>query len=97
MRIWAKDADGGGDEGVKEEGAKRPVKEEVGRFGGVWGKAILGEGGREGVREAGGQGEGGEEAKEGDEGRRWDEVRRFGRWRGKVENEDLGEGRRRRR
>ncbi|GBE63303.1 hypothetical protein BOVATA_047960 [Babesia ovata] len=46
------------------------------------------------VVEAGerGGGEGGEEAKEGDEGGRWVEVRRFSGWRGKVENEDLGEG-----
>ncbi|GBE63119.1 hypothetical protein, conserved [Babesia ovata] len=67
------------------------------RFGGIWGKAILGQGGSEGAREEGGQGEGGEGAKEGDEGGRWVEVRRFWRWRGKVENEDLGGGRRRRR
>ncbi|GBE63040.1 DNA cross-link repair protein 1A, putative [Babesia ovata] len=51
-----------------------------------------GQGGGEGVEEVGGQGEGSEGAKEGDEGGRWVEVRRFRRWRGKAENEDLGEG-----
>ncbi|GBE63223.1 hypothetical protein BOVATA_049100 [Babesia ovata] len=47
---------------------------------------------KEAVREVGGQGEGSGGAKEGDGGGRWVEVRRFRRWRGKVENEDLGEG-----
>ncbi|GBE63362.1 reductase flavo subunit, putative [Babesia ovata] len=52
---------------------------------------------KEAAREVGGQGEGGEGAKEGDEGGRWVEVRRSWRWREEVENEDWGEGRRRRR
>ncbi|GBE63171.1 glutamyl-tRNA amidotransferase subunit A, putative [Babesia ovata] len=73
------------------------ARAQVRRFGGVWGKTILGQGGSEAVREVGGQGEGSEEAKEGDEGGRWVEVRGFRGWRWKVENEDLGEGRRRRR
>ncbi|GBE63386.1 hypothetical protein, conserved [Babesia ovata] len=73
------------------------ARAQVRRFGGVWGKAIIGGGGSEGVREVGGQGEGGEGAREGDEGGRWAGVRRFWGWREEVENEDLGEGRRRRR
>ncbi|GBE63016.1 hypothetical protein BOVATA_045090 [Babesia ovata] len=97
MRIWVKDADGGGDGGGGSEATSERGGTFSGRFGGISEKVKLGQRGSEAAREVGGQGEGGEGAKEGDEGGRWVEVRRFRRWREKVENEDLGEGRRRRR